>query len=475
MALSDIFVSFLKKVKVRMSLKKQNRDLLSGSLVRNMLLFTLPVIMSGVLQLVFNAADLIVVGKFDTANGSLAQAAIGSTGPIINLIVNVFIGISVGVNVIIARLIGSKSFEKLKSAVQTSMLLGLIAGAAIAVIGVIFTSPLLRAIGTEKNVTPLAKEYLQIYFLGAPFAMVCNFGSAVMRAYGDTKRPMIYLAIGGVFNVAMNLITVIGLDMGAAGVAIATTASNFVACLLTVAFLIKTNEPIRLHLKGMKINFAWVSQMVKIGLPAGIQGSLFSISNVLIQAAVNSFQNPHITAGNGNASNIEGFIYVSMNAFYQTAITFTGQCCGAGKHKLLRKIYFTVLALVAVTGIVLGYGAYFIREPLMMVYSSNKEDIAAGVARLSVIMLTYFLCGMMDVTTGVIRGMGNSIVPMIISLIGACGFRIVWIYTVFKVWKTTTVLYISYPISWALTFLALFLCSVYYRRKFTKNSVLEKG
>ena len=458
-----------------MSLKKQNRDLLSGSLVRNMLLFTFPVIMSGVLQLVFNAADLIVVGKFDTVNGSLAQAAIGSTGPIINLIVNVFIGIAVGVNVIIARLIGSKNNEQLKSAVQTSMLLGLIEGATIAVVGVLFTTPLLRAIGTENNVMPMAKEYLQIYFLGAPFSVVYNFGSAIMRAYGDTRRPMIYLAIGGVFNIAMNLITVIGLGMGVAGVAIATTVSNLVACLLIVAYLVKTNEPIRLHLKGLKIHFQWVSQMVKIGLPAGIQGSLFSIANVVIQAAVNSFQNPHITAGNGNASNIEGFIYVSMNAFYQTAITFTGQCCGAGKYKLLRKIYLTVLALVSVTGIVLGYGAYFIREPLMAVYSSNKEDIAAGVARLSVIMLTYFMCGMMDVTTGVIRGMGNSLVPTVISLVGACGFRIVWIYTVFKVWKTATVLYTSYPISWALTFLALLLCLVYYQRKIIKSKILPQG
>lgn len=453
-----------------MATQIKQKDILSGSLIKNMVLYTIPVILSGVLQLIFNAADLIVVGKFDKLNGSLAQAAIGSTGSMINLIVSVFIGISVGVNVVIARLVGSKNKEQLRTAVQTSMLLGFAAGVIIAVAGFVFAKPLLRLIGTDDAVMPFAEEYLRIYFLGSPFAMIYNFGSAIMRAYGDTKKPMLFLAASGIINVILNLITVIAFDMSVAGVAIATSASNFFACLFIVIALIKTDAPIKLHIKGMRFNGSWAKQIIALGLPAGIQGSLFSLSNVVIQSAVNSFGDPHITAGNGNASNFEGFIYLAMNAFYQTTITFTGQSCGANRNDLIRKIYFTALALVTATGVVLGYTSFFLKEPLMTVYSSNHDDIAAGVSRMSIICLTYFLCGMMDVTTGAIRGMGNSIVPMIISLIGACGFRIVWIYTAFVEWKTTLCLYISYPISWALTFLALFICAVYYRKKLERNA-----
>ncbi len=451
-----------------MSLKSQNKDLLQGSLVKNMVLFTIPVILSGILQLVFNAADLIVVGKFDTDNGSLAQAAIGSTGALINLIVGIFIGISVGVNVVIARIIGSKNNEHLRSAIQTAMLIGFIAGAVIAIMGFIFAQPLLRLIGTEENVMPFAKQYLQIYFIGAPFSMIYNFGSAIMRAYGDTKRPMIYLAIGGVVNVILNLITVIGFDMSVQGVAIATSASHLIACALTVTTLIRTNEPIKLHLKGLRLNSTWVKQIIALGVPAGIQGSLFSLSNVIIQSAINSFQDPHIIAGNGNAANVEGFLYLAMHAFYQTIITFTGQCCGAKRYDMLRKIYYTALVLVGITGVSTGLLALAFDHQLMSLYASNEADIAAGMMRLAIICPTYFICGFMDITTGAIRGMGKSIVPMIISLIGACGLRVVWVYTVFKVWNTTTSLYLSYPISWAITFVALFIYSFVVRRNLTE-------
>ena len=455
-----------------MSLKSK-MDLLSGSLIKNILLFTLPIVLSGVLQLVFNAADLIVVGKFDTVNGSFAQAAIGSTGSMINLIIGIFLGISVGVNVVIAHLVGMKNNEGLKTAIQTAMLLGVIAGVVIALAGFIFTKPLLKFIATADDVMPFAVDYLRIYFIGAPFAMIYNFGSAIMRAYGDTKRPMIYLSIGGVANVFMNLFTVIVLKMGVRGVAISTSISNVIACVLVVATLIKTGEPIKLQLKGMKLHINWVLRILQLGLPAGIQGSLFSVSNVIIQSAINSFGDPHITAGSGNAANVEGFIYIAMNAFYQTTVTFMGQSVGAKNYKLLKKIYFTTLVLVFVTGSVLGVGAFILREPLMMLYSSNRQDIDAGMVRISIICLTYYLCGMMDVSTGAIRGMGNSLVPMIISLIGACGFRIVWIYTVFKAWKSIYSLYISYPITWIVTFIALFIFATYYRQRLEKNDVPE--
>ncbi len=450
-----------------MSAKTLNKDLLQGSLIKNMLLFTIPVILSGVLQLVFNAADLIVVGKFDTVNGSLAQAAIGSTGSMINLIVGVFIGISVGVNVVIARIIGSKNHKHLRSAVQTAMLLGFIAGGIIAILGFAFAEPLLKVIGTETSVLPFAKQYLQIYFIGAPFSMVYNFGSAIMRAYGDTKRPMIFLGLGGVVNVILNLITVIGFNMSVRGVAIATSSSHFVACALTVITLIKTDEPIKFQIKGLHLNKAWVGQIIALGVPAGIQGSLFSLSNVVIQSAVNSFNDSHIIAGNGNAANVEGFLYLAMHAFYQTIITFTGQCCGARRFEILKKLYYTCIALVAVTGLVTGFAALIFDRQLMSLYSSNQADITAGMMRMAIICPTYFICGVMDVTTGAIRGMGKSIVPMIISLIGACGLRIVWVFTVFKVWNTTTSLYLSYPISWALTFGALFVYSAMVRKNLT--------
>ena len=445
--------------------KAKNKDLLQGSLVKNMIAFTIPVILSGVLQLVFNAADLIIVGKFDTVNGSLAQAAIGSTGSLINLIVGVFIGISVGVNVVIARIIGSKNNNHLRSAVQTAMLIGFFAGAMIAVLGFVFAKPLLQLIGTEKSVLPFAEQYLQIYFIGAPFNMVYNFGSAIMRAYGDTKRPMIFLAIGGVANVILNLITVVGFDMSVRGVAIATAASHFIAAFLTVITLIKTSQPIKLILKGIKLNKVWSKQIVSLGIPAGIQSSLFSLSNVVIQSAINSLEDPHIIAGNGNAANVEGFLYLAIHAFYQTTITFTGQCCGAKKYNMLKKIYVTSLILVGASGLVLGLATFSLDRPLMSLYSSSPEDIAAGMLRLSIICPTYWLCGLMDVTTGVIRGMGKSIMTMIISLVGACGLRIIWVYTIFAASPSVINLYISYPVSWALTFAALYIYASFVRKK----------
>ncbi len=448
---------------------RENKNLLEGSLWRNILMFTLPIVLSGMLQLVFNAADLIVVGKFDKINGSLAQAAIGSTGSMINLIVCVFLGISIGVNVVIARLIGAKQFEHLKTAVQTSMILGFIAGVIIAVAGYVFTKPLLRLIQTEESVMPFAVDYLRIYFIGAPFSMIYNFGSAIMRAWGDTKRPTVYLTIGGIANVIMNLFTVIVLGLGVKGVAIATTLSHLIACVLIIIRLIRTDEPIKLHIKGMKINGPWLTQILALGLPAGVQGICFSLSNVIIQSAVNSFGDPHITAGNGNAANVENFIYIAINSFSQAAVTFTSQSAGAKNYKLVKKILYTTLMLVGIVGVTLSSAVCILRKPLMELYSSNAEDIVAGMNRLIVICMAYFLCGFMDVTTGTIRGMGNSTVPMIIALIGACGMRIAWVYTVFRSWHTTISLYISYPISWAVTFIALFVFAIYCRKRLERQ------
>lgn len=435
------------------------KNLLEGSLYKNMIAFAIPIILSGVLQLLFNAADLIVVGKFDTVNGSLAQAAIGSTGSTVNLIVGIFIGVSAGVNVVIARLVGAKDNEQIKYGVQTAMFISIIAGLVIAVAGYVFAEPLLNVIKTDTEVMPFAITYLRIYFIGAPFSMVYNFGSAILRAYGDTKRPMIYLTIGGIANVILNLIAVIGFNLSVAGVAIATSASGFIACVLVVIRLLKTDDPIKLHLKGFKLHSRYAVQIISTGLPAGIQGSLFSLSNVVIQSAINSFNDPHFTAGNGNAASAENFVYIIMNGFYQAVLTFTGQCCGAKKFDLLDKIYRKSLVLVTIIGLVTSGIFMALSNPIMHLYASSPEDISAGIERIQFMMIWMVIAGLMDNTSGYLRGMGDSFRPMIIALIGVCGFRMVWLYTVFEKFHTPTILYACYPITWTITFVALFILS----------------
>ena len=444
------------------------RNLLEGSIYKNIIVFAVPLMLSGVLQLLFNAADLIVVGKFDTANGSLAQAAIGSTASMVNLIVGIFIGVSAGVNVVIARLVGAKDDEQLKYGVQTAMFISIIAGVFIAVAGYVFSEPLLNLIKTDADVMPYAMTYLRIYFIGAPFSMIYNFGSAVLRAYGDTKRPMIYLTIGGVANVILNLIAVIVFDMSVAGVALATSASGFISCVLVVIRLIKTKDPIRLHLKGFKPYKRYAAQIISTGLPAGIQGSLFSLSNVVIQSAINSFNDPHITAGNGNACSAESFVYIIINGFYQALLTFTGQCCGAKKFDMLDKIFRAAQVLSLAITLALSFSFVFLSEPIMRLYASSPEDISAGVERMQFMLFWFFIASLMDNTTGYLRGMGDSLRPMIISLIGVCGFRIVWIYTVFERFHSPIVLYACYPVTWAITLVSLLILS-----KSTKKRVID--
>lgn len=448
----------------------ENKDLLSGNLVLNIIKFTLPIIFSSILQLLFNAADLVVVGKFDLENGSAAQAAIGSTTALIGLIVNFFLGLSIGVNVIVAQMIGAKDTKNLKAAVQTSMMIGTAAGIVIMTLGSIFAKPMLSLMSTDPAVLPLAADYLEIYFFGTPFAMIYNFGSSVLRASGETRKPMIFLTVAGVINVILNLFTVIVLDMGVRGVAIATSVSNLISGTLIVISLVKTDTCVKLVIKGARFNFNCAKKILGIGITAGLQSSMFSISNVLIQSSVNSF-GATVMAGNSIAMSIEGFIYVAMNAFSAAAITFVGQCCGAENYKLLNRVAVTVPLLAAATGIVFGWGAYFLRDPLAHIYSSNEADIEKALIRMTVICLTYFTCGLMDSFTGLIRGMGYSLAPMAVSVAGVCLLRIVWIYTVFRLDRTLTTLYISYPVSWILTFLALVVCFFCYKRKLTKNNI----
>lgn len=446
---------------------KYEMDMCNGPLLGKILIFYIPLMLSGVLQLLFNAADIAVAGQFA---GDDALAAVGSTSSLTNLIVNLFIGLSVGANVLVARYYGAGQKEELKSMVQTAVATSVVGGVILVFVGLFVSKPALTLMGTPDDVINQSVLYMRIYFAGMPFMMSYNFGSAVLRAVGDTKRPLYFLLVAGVVNVLLNLLFVIVFQMGVAGVATATVVSQAISAALVLRCLIKTDGVYKLVLKDIKIVPDKLIRMVKIGIPAGLQGALFSISNVLIQSSVNSFESIAM-AGNTAGSNLEGFVYTSMNALHQSAISFTGQNYGARQYKRVGKVLLICEALVVAVGLLLGNAAYYYAGTLLKLYSPNPEVISYGILRMSYICVTYFLCGMMDVIVGVLRGMGYAIMPMLVSLTGACLFRIVWIYTVFQEHHTLECLYISYPISWALTFLVHLLCfGVVYRRLLVKKT-----
>lgn len=419
----------------------------SGPLFGKILLFTIPLMLSSMLQLLFNAADIIVVGRFV---GESALAAVGSTTALTNLLTNVFIGFSVGTNVLTARSIGSGMDKYASDTVHTSVLFSLICGALLAIIGVFLSKPLLSIMSTPDDVIDQSAIYMRIYFMGMPVVMLYNFGNAIMRAMGDTRRPMIYLVIAGIINVIFNIIFVTVFNLGVAGVAIATIISEGISALLIVRCLCRLEGCLHLDLKKLRINSHVLKQMVFIGLPAGIQGAVFSISNVLIQSSINLFGKTAM-AGNTAASNIEGFVYVAMNSMHQTALSFTSQNYGARKFDRIKKVFFICIATVTCVGLVLGNIAYLLSPVLLRIYSPLDEVIKYGTTRLMFICVPYFLCGLMDTIVGAARGLGCSIQPTIISLLGSCLLRVVWIYTVFQIKKELWVLYISYPITWIIT------------------------
>ena len=441
-------------------------DMTNGPLLGKIIRFAIPLMLSGMLQLFFNAADIVVVGQF--AKDHTALAAVGSTGALINLIVNVFIGLSVGTNVLVARYYGAQDRKNIYETVHTSVSISVIFGVILIFIGIFLARPLLNIMGTPSDVIDQSVLYVQIYFSGMPFMMLYNFGAAVLRAVGDTKRPLYYLSFAGVINVGLNLFLVICFDMGVAGVAIATVASQVVASILVLMCLVKTNAPYKVYLKELKVYKDKLIEMAKIGLPAGMQGAVFSISNVLIQSSINSFESVAM-AGNTAAGNLEGFVYNAMNSFHQTALSFTGQNMGARKYSRINKILGLCVACVAVTGIVMGGLEFLFAPQLLSIYNSDPEVISYGITRLMYIGLPYFICGIMDVMVGSLRGMGCSIMPMIVSLTGACGFRVLWIYTVFQMYHTLEILYISYVISWTLTAAVHFICFLFVRKNLPKN------
>lgn len=440
--------------------------MIHGPLLGKILLFTLPLMASSILQLLFNAADIIVVGRYA---GSDALAAVGSTGALINLLTNMFIGFSVGANVLVARYYGAGKPDEVSETVHTSVMLSIIGGILLAAIGIAFASPLLELMGTPENVLPLAALYVRIYFAGMPVILLYNYGSAILRAIGDTKRPLYYLAIAGVLNIILNLIFVIVFEMSVAGVALATIISQTLSAVLVIRCLMHTEGGCHLDLHQLKIHANKLWKILQLGLPAGLQGSIFSLSNVLIQSSVNSF-GAIAMAGNSAAANIEGFTYVAMNSFYQAAITFVSQNMGAMEFKRIRKIAWQCLACVTVTGALLGNLSFFFGHQLLGIYSDEAEVIRYGIYRLEVIGTTYFLCGIMDVCVGCLRGIGYSFLPMVVSLLGACGFRILWIFTVFRGHHDLHTLYISYPISWAITASVHIICFLFLYRRMVKKS-----
>ena len=446
---------------MRLRNKRYEIDMLNGPVMPKLLSFALPLMLSSMLQLTFNAADVIVVGRFE---GDAALAAVGAPGSLINLLINLFLGLSVGANVIVAQCFGAGNFKETWDAVHTSVTLSLISGVLVGVVGFFLAGTFLSMMNTPDEVLPLATAYMRIYFLGMPANMLYNFSAAILRAIGDTRRPLTYLTIAGVVNVLLNLLFVIVFHMGVSGVALATIISQVISAVLVLLCLMRSDGAIRVELKKLRLDMGKVWQIAKVGLPAGLQGMVFSISNVLIQSTVNSFGKT-VVAGNTTASNLEGYIYVAMNSIYQGAITFTGQNVGARKYERIGRVARDSLMTVFAIGAALGGLLMLFKVPLFHIYTEDDAVIAAAGIRTSVIAPTYFLCGMMDTMVGLLRGMGSSVTPMIVSIMGACVLRVVWILTIFPLDPTLTMLYISYPISWAVTFATHFVCYLRVKKK----------
>ncbi len=440
-------------------------DMTNGPLLGKIVRFSIPLALSGILQLLFNAADIVVVGRFA---GSSALAAVGSTGALINLIVTLFMGLSVGANVLVAQYYGAGNRKDLSETVHTAILASLIFGTVLIVIGILAAKPVLELMGTPEDVIDQSVLYMRIYFIGMPVMMLYNFGAAVLRAVGDTQRPLYFLLLAGVVNVALNLFFVIVLHMGVAGVATATAVSQAISAGLVLWCLVKSDGDYRVDLKKLRLKKDKLLKMTKIGLPAGIQGASFSISNVLIQSTINSFGSIAM-AGNTAAANIEGFVSVGQDAFAQAALSFTGQNLGAGKPKRINRILVLCMGLAVSVGILLGGGATLLGSQLLSIYSADAEVIAFGIRRMQICCVFQCVGAMMGVMVSVLRGMGYSLIPMAITMTFVCGFRVIWLYTAVAAVRTPEMLYASYPITWALAAACDLLCYFVVRKRVVKK------
>ena len=445
-----------------MAKKSHEMDMTKGPLLKKIILFAIPLMLTSMLQLLYNAADIVVVGKFA---GDASLAAVGSTTSLINLIVNVFMGLSLGAGVIVAQAIGARNNNRLHKTVHTAMLLSVFLGFIVGAVGVFLCRPLLVLMGSPTDVLDKATLYMRIYFLGMPGFMVFNFGAAILRSAGDTKRPLIILSISGLANVVLNLFFVILFEMDVAGVALATITSQYISAVWIVIILLKENSAYRLFLGKLRIYKNEFLQIIIYGLPIGIQSAFFSVSNVIIQSSINSF-GTLVVAGNSAASNIEGFVYSASNSISQTAMTFAGQNTGAGDYKRVKKVLIECSLLTLVVGMFLGAVVILFKTPLLLIYTDNPAVITAGVIRINIICLFYGFCGVMDTVANISRGIGKSFVPMIITLVFVCIVRIGWIFTVFKLFGTVECVYWSYPITWTLAIIAqLIYFAIVYKSK----------
>ena len=449
--------------------KRYEMDMCSGPVLKKILAFSLPLILSSMLQLLFNAADIVVVGRFA---GPTALAAVGSTGPLINLILNLFMGLSVGVSVAVARHYGAREYEDVHDTVHTAMLMSLVSSLVCLILGVTLARPLLRLMGSPADVIDQAATYVRIYFFGVPASLFYNFGSGILRAVGDTKRPLYYLSVAGVLNVALNLVFVIKFRMGVAGVALATVISQYLSAALIGLCLIRSESCCHLNPKELAFHKDKAAAIVRVGVTAGLQASVFSLSNIVIQSAINSFGSINM-AGSAAAANIEGFIYVAVNSLAQAALSFTSQNMGAKRYDRIGKICGVTLLLVLLIGSFVGVSSVIFSKTLLGLYSTDPAVIAAGVIRLTIIGLTYPLCGIMDSLACMMRGMGKSLGPMIVTILGACGLRIVWIYLVLPLNPTFSMLFFSYPITWTITSLTHFVFYVFTRRSILRKAAAE--
>lgn len=452
-----------------MTLQGNDMDMCSGPLFGKILVFSLPIMAMNILQLLFNAADMIVAGRF---SGSEALAAVGATGALINLIISLFMGLSVGTSVIVAQDYGADQPDAVSRSVHTSISISIIGGLIVMVVGLVFCKPLLEIIGTPKDVLGLSLLYMKIYFIGVPATMIYNFGAAILRAVGDSRHPMYYLIITGIVNVILNLFFVVVLHMSVDGLAWATDISQYLSVLLIMLYLFRCDGAIRFIPRKMRIDRHKLKDIVRIGIPAGLQGLLFSISNVLIQSAVNSFGSTMVAASSA-ASNVENFVGTTMNAYYNAAITFTGQNMGAKKYDRIDTVAKVCTVLVFATWILLSGAVLLFGRQLLGIYTSDQKVITLGILRLKVMMTLYFTCGIMNVFPGLTRGMGYSILPMLCTLIGACLMRIVWLATLFTWHPTVIMLFACYPVTWTLAGLGQVGSFFYARHQVRKSASLE--
>ena len=450
---------------------KQNKyeiDMCNGTIMDKLISFSLPLMLSGILQLMFNAVDIIVVGRF---SGSQALAAVGSTTALINVFTNLFIGISLGANVLAARFYAAGKDREMSDTVHTAVTLALVSGIVMAFVGLIFSRWALELMGTPDDVIGQSALYMKIYFLGMPFFMLYNYGAAILRAVGDTKRPLIFLVISGVVNAVLNLILVIMFHMDVAGVAIATVISQLISCILVLRCLRTSKTSYQLHFGKLRINTVYLKQIFQVGIPAGIQSTVINLSNALLQSSVNSFGSTAM-AGYTAANNIFGFLYVAVNSVTQACMSFTSQNYGVRKPKRMDRVLVDCMILSFVVSFAMGCGAYFFGPQLLKIYTEDPKVIQCGMEILVYTTVTYFLCGQMDLFPGALRGMGRSGVPMILSIIGTVGLRIVWIFGIFPAHRSLKVLFISYPASWIITIVMQVIC-FYFVRKTVRRELMR--